>query len=248
MQQIKISIPEPCHEKWEDMTPTERGAFCHNCKKDIIDFTDITTFELNDYLNKNKTLSCGRFTRQQLDAVYVINTDKPTRKWFYKSWATAVVSFFIGIFQPRAEAKNNAPKIEWTDNSVADYVLPVVTDEPTDSSDIIISGVVLDEKGEPLTGAIVMLDEQLKIGAATGLDGKFKIIVPVDLKQNKLSLTFKLLGFQPTKVDLGVLHKPLKSLEVVLKEQVLGEFMGIVIFNQGNGPKAQADRFYFGVR
>ncbi|EDM43528.1 hypothetical protein SCB49_00725 [unidentified eubacterium SCB49] len=36
---IKISIPEPCHEDWNKMTTTERGAFCKVCTKEVIDFT-----------------------------------------------------------------------------------------------------------------------------------------------------------------------------------------------------------------
>lgn len=27
----EIKIPKPCNEKWNAMTPTEKGAFCSNC-------------------------------------------------------------------------------------------------------------------------------------------------------------------------------------------------------------------------
>lgn len=247
MATYKITIPEPCHEKWADMSATERGAFCHNCKKDVIDFTGITTVELNDYLNKNKTLSCGRFTRQQLDAVYIINNDKHTRKWFYKSWVAAIASFLMGVLQPKAEAKNTVPQTEWMDKSTEGNLVPVVIDEPVDTNEIVITGKVVNEKGEGLPFVAITFDENVKIGVVTDIDGNFKIKVPDDLKNKKLSLTFKSLGFAPLQIDFGVVHQSKLSIEVVLKEQILGSFMGIVIMGPEHGPKAQADRFYFGM-
>jgi len=38
-KRFTISIPEPCTENWNEMTPTERGKFCAHCQKDVIDFS-----------------------------------------------------------------------------------------------------------------------------------------------------------------------------------------------------------------
>lgn len=30
---MKISIPKPCNENWNEMTPDQQGAFCKVCSK-----------------------------------------------------------------------------------------------------------------------------------------------------------------------------------------------------------------------
>lgn len=35
----KISIPSPCSQPWDEMTPENNGRFCHTCEKTVVDFT-----------------------------------------------------------------------------------------------------------------------------------------------------------------------------------------------------------------
>jgi hypothetical protein len=68
---IYISIPKPCHEGWDNMDMTERGAFCHSCHKEVIDFSAMTDREVVEYLSKHQT-GCGRFRTDQLDTKLTI--------------------------------------------------------------------------------------------------------------------------------------------------------------------------------
>lgn len=69
---LQISIPEPCHENWNEMTPTERGAFCKLCAKDVVDFTKMTDDEVQYYLlNKAGEKVCGKFNNHQLADIRV---------------------------------------------------------------------------------------------------------------------------------------------------------------------------------
>ena len=34
-----IKIKDPCHENWNEFSPTEQGAFCEKCKIDVVDFS-----------------------------------------------------------------------------------------------------------------------------------------------------------------------------------------------------------------
>ncbi len=61
-----IRIPEPCNEKWSEMTPTERGRYCKVCQKEIYDFTQMSNFDLVRKLDKGENV-CGRFKKSQLD-------------------------------------------------------------------------------------------------------------------------------------------------------------------------------------
>jgi hypothetical protein len=65
--EIKISIPKPCHEDWNTMTPNEKGAFCGKCAKTVVDFTKKTTDEIKDFFTEQHGKKvCGRFLNDQL--------------------------------------------------------------------------------------------------------------------------------------------------------------------------------------
>lgn len=68
----KISVPKPCHEDWNQMTPDETGRFCNNCVKSVVDFTNMETPEIQEYFIKNQGKSvCGRFKTEQLDSIII---------------------------------------------------------------------------------------------------------------------------------------------------------------------------------
>ena len=61
-----ISIPQPCHEDWNQMTAEEKGRHCALCNKVVIDFTDKTEEELTEILRGTSGKTCGRFNRKQI--------------------------------------------------------------------------------------------------------------------------------------------------------------------------------------
>ncbi len=66
--QIKISIPELCHEDWNKMTPNEKGSFCSKCCKTVVDFTQKSPEEIKSILLRDSEKKiCGRFMSNQLD-------------------------------------------------------------------------------------------------------------------------------------------------------------------------------------
>ena len=75
MKRIKISIPEPCHEKWSEMTPIDIGRFCSSCQKCVIDFTTMSNTQIAGYLKNGNNL-CGRFMKTQLQEEYLLKEQK----------------------------------------------------------------------------------------------------------------------------------------------------------------------------
>jgi hypothetical protein len=74
MQKLQLAIPEPCHENWHHMTPTDQGRFCNACAKEVVDFSMMTHIELladkdwgsgiyfvNIIDNKNKLITKSSF-------------------------------------------------------------------------------------------------------------------------------------------------------------------------------------------
>lgn len=69
---FKISIPKPCHEDWDKMTPDETGRFCSVCVKTVVDFTTMLPYEIQHFFiqNQNKSI-CGRIRKSQLDSITI---------------------------------------------------------------------------------------------------------------------------------------------------------------------------------
>lgn len=64
---ITISIPTPCHESWQEMTPVEKGRFCSSCQKAVTDFTVMNDQQIIDFIKKHPGSHCGRFLPDQLN-------------------------------------------------------------------------------------------------------------------------------------------------------------------------------------
>jgi len=68
MNPLKFSIPKPCHENWDAMTPESQGRFCSLCAKTVVDFTGMKAPEISEYLLANQSNKvCGRFEKTQLE-------------------------------------------------------------------------------------------------------------------------------------------------------------------------------------
>ncbi len=69
---FKISIPTPCHENWETMTPDTAGRYCSSCAKTVIDFTSMSDEEIKYFfIRKKEEKVCGRFRNEQLGRITI---------------------------------------------------------------------------------------------------------------------------------------------------------------------------------
>ncbi|SFQ40914.1 peptidase associated/transthyretin-like domain-containing protein [Flavobacterium akiainvivens] len=100
VQGIKISIPTPCHENWQDMTPADRGRFCAACQKTVVDFTRATDREIVAAYNGNEKL-CGRFLNTQLDRELVFPKEKNSL------WAGAAALALLSLGTTAANAQTS---------------------------------------------------------------------------------------------------------------------------------------------
>ena len=71
-KQLHISIPKPCHEDWQKMTPNQQGKFCNSCAKTVVDFTKKSETEIQSFFIENQGKKvCGRFQQTQLDTITI---------------------------------------------------------------------------------------------------------------------------------------------------------------------------------
>ena len=159
---IQISIPTPCHENWDAMTPVGKGRFCASCQKKVFDFTKSSDREITLIL-KNTDNACGRFTIHQLNRDLVIPKEKSS---LWMAASVAIVSFLtIGNHTISAQIPVN---IEQTDSKTDD-----ITDKITAPKNI-ITGTVVDSDGLPIPGVNITIKETERT-SQTDFDGKFSI-------------------------------------------------------------------------
>ncbi|MEO8770191.1 MAG: hypothetical protein ABI402_08905 [Ferruginibacter sp.] len=69
---LKITIPSPCHENWDNMSPNQQGRHCNSCSKTVVDFTQMKDDEVKNFLiNKQHERLCGRFSSTQLQQISI---------------------------------------------------------------------------------------------------------------------------------------------------------------------------------
>ncbi|WP_052259402.1 hypothetical protein [Flavobacterium sp. KMS] len=122
----KISIPEPCHENWDKMTPAENGRFCISCSKTVVDFTRMLPDEVQHFFiaNKNKSV-CGRFKNSQLENVTIqIPTEVLYKQTQYHKMFLLALFIAMGTTLFSCQNKNGdkqkIDKIEVVKNSSTD--------------------------------------------------------------------------------------------------------------------------------
>ena len=175
-QKIQITIPEPCHEGWQNMTPVEKGRFCASCQKTVLDFTYLSDNEIINLVNKNDNL-CGRISTSQLNR-NLIETKRTSNYFGYL--ATSVLAF-LGLGTSTIVAQER-PVTEQTDlkylNKATDSI---VTFE--------VKGTVVFE-GKPLQNTTIR-NNYSSISSLSDENGKFSIMV-----KNGDTLDFSFLGME----------------------------------------------------
>lgn len=110
-----ISIPKPCHENWSKMTPNEKGRFCQSCSKTVVDFTNMTTDDIQDFIHANKHQRiCGHIKQSQLDTINLKVSQSVFDQTlsFHKIFLLALLlAMGTNIFSC-ADEKGNTKKIE----------------------------------------------------------------------------------------------------------------------------------------
>ena len=113
---MQIKISKPCKENWNEMSPTQQGAFCQKCAVDVIDFSNKSSEEVKQTLKTNiGKHMCGRFKKSQL-----VNLGKTYHNWENQSarifqskflWACMIAfgfTLFTGCENSLAQSNSNA--------------------------------------------------------------------------------------------------------------------------------------------
>lgn len=166
MATYKLHIPTPCHEKWSEMTPTEKGAFCQSCKKEVIDFTDKSYAEIADMVNAKKGAEsiCVKLSKQQTEFEYGYDAFIPQTSWLRRGMIGAALSILVAAFSSNAQTIPAKQKTE--------------TVAKKSKGKLVFTGrVVQDTLNTPIANVNVTLTANPTIGTVTDSLGRFKLVV-----------------------------------------------------------------------
>lgn len=169
---IQIRIPEPCHENWQHMTPTEQGRFCGSCQKTVVDFTAMTDKEILDYFSKAAQPTCGRFSGDQLNKDLQPTVIKKRFTWAYV-WNVVLATFLLTKAHAQEEPVKKSPEVHLPDISPRVGTVAVVEKAVMQRE---LKGMVRDSAtGQPLTGATIIIKGTSK-GTNTDTSGNFRLM------------------------------------------------------------------------
>lgn len=230
---IHLTVPEPCHENWQNMSPNEQGRHCMSCQKTVVDFSLMSDQEILHYISNAGSPICGRFDNHQLNKTYEDKSNKRRFSWRY-AWSVAVAAFlFTGnaaMGQSKATLKKRthwSKKFKWSKIpapkpisfiNAPDYnmVLGGLGISYRDPFRVDFTGIIVDNMfGHPVTTASIAIMGDIGVVPVSD-DGKFSLPVPANKKKVTLVVSSK--GYVTSKYDIPLDKKD--NLKILLPPKV----------------------------
>jgi hypothetical protein len=190
---MKISIPKPCSENWNQMTASEKGRVCASCQTQVVNFKGMPVEEIKNFLEQETGATCGRFSTYQLEVFNATYQELPTASNLRK-WTMAAVLAGVSVLPTFAQGSNPTIPAPLPNTSISYY--QVETTETVSASDtVILTGRVIDlDTNEGIIGATIILPGT-KIGCYTDIFGEFSLKVPKS--KEAIILEVHYLGYNP---------------------------------------------------
>lgn len=208
---VQLSIPQPCHQDWHKMTPSQQGRFCNACAKQVVDFTTMSDTEvLHYFLDKQGEKVCGRMYPDQLNRPVTKTIYPQKKKWWQWNYAAMFLLFFSKSVTAKAQGSVKVIKTEQLpaakEVEIRATMGMIAKASPLAKS---IMGNITDEDGNPVPFASVII-KGTKQGASADANGRYTIKAKItDVLQ------VSAVGFVLMEVNL----KALSSYDIVLAPQ-----------------------------
>jgi hypothetical protein len=209
---MKITIPEPCDQKWSEMQACGSNRFCNKCEKQIIDFTYYSDAALIKVIEENDGRVCGKFTKDQLDRELISSFKKQS---FFSNISARWLGLWLFLSSPFYSVKAQTPT----------EVSPELKTTKVDTNQFYISGTVVGEDGQPILDAKVKIIE-LGQETLTDSNGKFRIVFE-DSSFGKYTIEACGSGFVDTN-RISNVSPNTSNIQVVLSRNVIEVFVGII--------------------
>lgn len=210
MKKIMLSISNPCHERWDQMTQVEKGKFCASCQKTVVDFTGMNDRQLAEFFKKANDSTCGLFYQDQLNRNITVPRKRiPWIKYFFQFSLPAFLVSIKTYGQTKNVVKGDTVVcLRATMGKVAR--LETIKEENRQ-----IHGKIVSEKNEPVPYTTVA-KKGTNIATVTDSSGNFSLHVPV---KGDCILEVSAVGFGPKEVfvtdpSINITLQPIRLDEV----------------------------------
>lgn len=219
-----LSIPEPCHENWNEMTPQEKGRHCNVCAKTVVDFTRKTDREIAKTVKSERNL-CGRFKKKQLERPISLPRKRDAFFEMIPPSYAATLLLPIAVMSTQHINAQQTPThtLEQVPSGINTAIKPQeeikgrISVNPNTSHTKIIKGIISDDNG-PLPAAVVMIEGK-NTGTRSDFDGNFEIEV-----SNNDTLVFSFIGYSSK--TLKVAEIATESIHINLhSDMIMGEII-----------------------
>ena len=232
MERINLSQLKLCDERWEDMTPNERGRLCANCAKTIIDFRQMSNGDIARTHAFSEESVCGVYRPEQMR----LPKKKPPRYRINKRVSLFMASLGF-LFSEQVKAQEPVPKertIKREEIQKMQERAGPFDHGPSISENVMVTGKITDETGNAVPFATVHV-QGTRMGTASDFDGTYVLTIPADsLKMDELVLIFKFVGYATEQLHLG---KPEQHKNKLVVADMEFEEQSVIAFGVTVGPR-----------
>lgn len=193
---MKIDIPKPCPEKWENMTPNNLGRHCDSCAKTVVDFRNLSDFEIKNFLSHQKETICAAMKPGQMN-----------RELHLPTYSTSIdlraVAMGLSVLALSGTVLAHSELAPTTTLHHQTYISPTLAETETEEAQLIqdtIRVLIIDKaSGEGMPFAKVrILDSNSTLlgGAISDLDGHITIVRPETSQDKQLHLEISSVGYK----------------------------------------------------
>ncbi|MBX2875291.1 MAG: carboxypeptidase-like regulatory domain-containing protein [Saprospiraceae bacterium] len=180
------------------MTTAEKGRHCESCEKEVIDFTNMSDRELLNLLANTSGNLCGRFKTIQLNRQFSLQKSEVSSSQWAKIGLLAA-NLLMVVPAAGQEKPTESDPVEQRVIAQSEYWD--------------LKGKVVNEEGEPLAGASILLQGR-STGTVSDLDGEF--VVSIHYYDRRMWVSY--MGYSTQEILLD--DKSLRNLIVVLQKGV----------------------------
>lgn len=223
---LTISIPNTCHEKWQNFTQTATGKMCGTCDTVVVDFTTMTDSDIIKFFIQRQAHTCGRFRPDQLRSYAIIPPVKVHLG--YTLLKAGLFSMLMALIAKPAVAAGFTEKGKMAVPHQTELATHLEQSRADDNAHIVEGVVKSVEDNQPIAGVNVYQKGTVE-GTVTDIDGRFQF--PTKLNPGDV-LVFSFIGFET--YEYKVAEQQAETLAIQLDLQLDVQMLGAVMVEHGD--------------